>query len=193
MVDKDPTTVQAAFEVLLEEMETEIELINQTGARAFAERNYGAARAVLDRADQATVLHEKLAALRSEWEKVAPVVTTNGASASLNGSHDLTRLQRGLRTRETAYFKPILQILSQMGGTGQVADVLERVPKVMKGILTDVDFEPLTADSEMPRWWNAAQWAHNAMAQAGLLKVDSPRGVWEMTEAGHKLIAEFSA
>jgi len=191
MVEKDPTTVEAGFEILLEEMETEIEFINQSGAKAFAARNYEAARAVLERADQATHLREKLAALRTEWEKFAPGATTNGTSANKNGSHDLNRLQRGIRTRETAYFKPILQVLNQMGGVGDMTDVLERLPKLMKGTLRDIDFEPLTADSEVPRWWNTAQWAQSAMVQAGLLKADSPRGVWEMTEAGHKLIAEF--
>ena len=193
MVDNGPTTVQAAFELLLEEMETEIELINQSGARAFAARNYEAARAVLERADQVTDLRERLAALRTEWEKFTSSVSTNGASAKKNGNHDLTRLQRGIRTRETAYFKPILQVLNGMGGIGDMSEVLERLPKLMKGTLTDVDFEPLAANSEVPRWWNTAQWAQSAMVQAGLLKGDSPRGVWEMTEAGHKLIAEFAS
>jgi restriction system protein len=193
MVEKEPTTVQAAFEILLEEMETEIEFINQSGAKAFAARNYDAARAVLERADQVTSVREKLAGLRTEWEKLAPVVSTNGTGARKNGSHDLNRLQRGIRTRETAYFKPILQVLNQMGGVGDMADVLERLPKLMKGTLTDIDFEPLAANSEVPRWWNTAQWAQSAMVQAGLLKADSPRGVWEMTEAGHKLIAEFAS
>ena len=193
MVEKEPTTVQAAFEILLEEMETEIEFINQTGAKAFAARNYDAARAVLERADQVTAVREKLAALRVEWEKLAPAVSTNGTGARKNGSHDLGRLQRGIRTRETVYFKPILQVLNQMGGVGDMADILERLPKLMKGTLTDIDFEPLAANSEVPRWWNTAQWAQSAMVQAGLLKADSPRGVWEMTEAGHKLIAEFTS
>jgi len=192
MVDKDPTTVQAAFEILLEEMETEIEIINQSGAKAFAARNYEAARAVLERADQITALREKLSGLRSEWEKLVPVAGANGAGSKKNGSHDLSRLHRGIRTREAAYFKPILQVLNQMGGFGDMADVLERLPKLMKGTLTDLDFEPLAANSEVPRWWNTAQWAQSAMVQAGLLKSDSPRGIWEMTEAGHKLIAEFT-
>lgn len=193
MVDKDPTTVQAAFEILLEEMETEIEIINQSGAKAFAARNYDAARAVLERADQITALREKLSGLRNEWEKLVPVAGANGAGSKKNGSHDLSRLHRGIRTREAAYFKPILQVLNQMGGFGDMADVLERLPKLMKGTLTDLDFEPLAANSEVPRWWNTAQWAQSAMVQAGLLKSDSPRGIWEMTEAGHKLIAEFAA
>ena len=189
----DPTTVLAGFEILVEEMETEIEFINQAGSRAFAARDYEGARAVLQRADQATALREKLVALRAEWEKISPTVTAEGGNAKKNGSHDLNRLHRGIRTRETAYFQPILQVLNQLGGSAQMGEVLERLPKVMKGILADVDFEPLAPDSELPRWWNTAQWAHNAMVQAGLLKSDAPRGVWEMSESGYKLISEFNS
>ena len=191
--DNGPTTVLAGFEILLEEMETEIEFINQAGSRAFAGRDYEGARQILERADHASALREKLAELRAEWEKVTPAVTADSGSAKRNGSHDLSRLRRGIRTRETVYFKPILQVLSQMGGAGQMDEVLDRLPKVMKGTLTEVDFEPLAATSDVPRWWNTAQWAHNSMAQAGLLKTDSPRGVWELSEAGHKLIAEFNS
>lgn len=192
-VKNDPTTVLAGFEILVEEMETEIEFINQAGARAFAARDYEGARAVLERADQATALREKLVALRAEWEKFSSAIASDGENAKRNGSYDLNRLHRGIRTREAAYFQPILQVLNQMGGTAQMVEVLERLPKVMKGTLDDVDFEPLAADSELPRWWNTAQWAHSAMVQAGLLKGDSPRGVWEMSEAGYRLITEINS
>jgi len=191
--NNDPTTVLAGFEILVEEMETEIEFINQAGARAFAARDYEGARVVLEKADQATALREKLAALRAEWERISPAITTAGGHAKRNGSHDLSRLRRGIRTREAAYFQPILQVLNQLGGSAEMGEVLERLPKAMKGTLTDVDFEPLAADSELPRWWNTAQWAHNAMVQTGLLKGDSIRGVWEMSETGYKLITELNS
>lgn len=191
--DNHPTTVLAGFEILLEEMETEIEFINQAGARAFAAHDYEGARLVLERADQATALREKLVTLRTEWEKVSQTVSQDAGIAKRNGIHDLGRLSRPLRTSETAYFQPILQVLNQMGGSGEMDEVLERLPKLMKGTLADADFEPLANGSQVPRWWNTAQWAHNAMVSAGLLKGDSPRGVWELSEAGNRLIAEFNA
>ncbi len=36
----------------------------------------------------------------------------------------------------------------------------------------------------MQLWRNSAQWARNSMVQEGLLKADSPRGVWNISEAG---------
>jgi len=39
-------------------------------------------------------------------------------------------------------------------------------------------------ESQEPRRRNSAQWAHNTMRQEGLLKDDSPHGIWEITNAG---------
>ena len=192
-LEKNPTNVLAAFEILLEELETEIELINKAGSKAFANREYDRAREALSRADQATVFREQIAALRTEWEKIIPAANGEEEGIEKSERHNPARLRRGLRTRETAYFKPILQILSQMGGSAKTNDILSRVHKVMKGTLQDVDYEPLASDPEIPRWWNTAQWAHHSMVQAGLLKADTPRGTWEMTEAGAKLISEFES
>lgn len=191
-IEDNLTSVQAAFEILLEELEAEIEFINKAGSAAFASRDYDRARAALARADQATVFREQVAALRAEWEKLSPV---SSAEAEVGGTerHNLGRLRRGLRTRESAYIKPILLVLNQLGGSARVEEVLSRVQKVMKGTLRDVDYEPLASDPEMPRWWNTAQWARHSMVQSGLLKGDSPRGTWEMTETGVKMIAEVES
>lgn len=65
-------------------------------------------------------------------------------------------------------------------------EVLAQVEQMMKGILKDVDHEPLASAPDMPRWRNAAQWARQAMVEEGLLKADSPRGFWEISESGRK-------
>jgi len=89
-----------------------------------------------------------------------------------------------MRTREEAYYVPILQVLADLGGSGKVAEVLDRVGKKMKGILKKADYEPLASSPDNLRWRNAAQWARNSMVNEGLLKKDSPRGVWEITDKG---------
>ncbi len=69
-------------------------------------------------------------------------------------------------------------------------EILDRVGETMKDILKPVDYEPLASDPDMPRWRNAAQWARWMMVKEGWLKADSPRGIWEITEAGKKAFAE---
>jgi len=94
-----------------------------------------------------------------------------------------------MRTREESYVRPILKTLATMGGSGKMGDVLARVGTLMQGTLKKVDYEPLASDPDMPRWRNAAQWARNTMVKDGLLKPDSPRGVWEITDDGRKALA----
>jgi hypothetical protein len=96
------------------------------------------------------------------------------------------RLTRGIRTPEAAFVVPILRALEALGGTAPMQRILEKVGAAMKGQLRDVDYEPLKSDPSRPRWNNTAQWARNTMVAEGLLKNNSPRGVWEITAAGRK-------
>ncbi len=191
MIRNNPTNVVAAFEMLLEEIETEIDFTNRVGSRAFEASDYHRAREALEQAAQLTAYRDKLAALRREWERLVPAVDEETEDAETRESRrNLGRLRRGLRTPEDAYYRPILRVLVRRGGSGQVGEILEDVREEMKGVLRDVDFEPLASDPHNPRWRNAAQWARNSMVNEGLLKSGSPRGVWEITEKGREYLKE---
>ena len=75
-----------------------------------------------------------------------------------------------------------------MGGSGKVAEVLGRVGQIMKPVLKKVDYDPLASGADNPRCRNAAQWARNSMIRDGMLKADSPRGVWEIAEKGRAIL-----
>lgn len=82
------------------------------------------------------------------------------------------------------YRVPILQALSGMGGSGDAEDVLDRVGEEMMGLLSEPDYEPLRSEPDTPRWRSVARWARNTMVNEGLLKKDSPRGIWEISDKG---------
>ncbi|RMH13146.1 MAG: hypothetical protein D6698_14360, partial [Gammaproteobacteria bacterium] len=42
-------------------------------------------------------------------------------------------------------------------------------------------------------WRNTAQWCRNTMVREGLMKSDSPYGIWEITEAGRKYLQDESS
>ena len=48
--------------------------------------------------------------------------------------------------------------------------------------------EPQSSPDNL-RWRNAAQWARNSMVNDGLMKNDSPRGVWEISDKGRNFLA----
>ncbi|MFN3467237.1 MAG: winged helix-turn-helix domain-containing protein [Candidatus Brocadiales bacterium] len=87
-------------------------------------------------------------------------------------------------TKQSLYRKPILETLLEMGGSGDKNAVLGRVHEKMKGKFNSADYEK-TSTGEV-RWENTAAWERFKMVKDGLLKADSPRGIWEITEKGRK-------
>ena len=184
MIENNPTNVSSAFEMLLEEVEAEIDFVNGVGAKGFEGRDYEKAKEALERAGTLATFRDRLAALRKEWEQMAAAAERDEDEETRDQRRNLGKLRKGVRTPEAAYYAPILKVLDQMGGSGKVADVLERVGQLMKPVLKDVDYAPLASGPDNPRWRNAAQWARNSMVHEGLLQADSPRGVWEISEQG---------
>jgi len=189
VIENNPSNVSSAFEMLLEEVEAEIDFVNNVGAKAFAARDYDRAREALERAGTLTAFRDKVAGLRREWDELAAVAESQEDEETKAQRRDLGRLRKGLRTPEAAYYRPILEVLAEMGGAGETGEVLDRVGRKMKGLLKDVDFDPLASGPDNPRWRNAAQWARNAMVREGLLKADSPRGVWQISDKGREMLA----
>ncbi len=190
MIENNPTSVVAAFEMLLEEIEAEIDFVNRVGARAFEGRDYDKAKEALERAAQVTGFRDKADALRREWENLFAREEDEEGTEAHAERRKLGRLRRGLRTREEAYYRPILQALEALGGSAPMSRVLDLVLQSMKGVLRDVDYEPLASEPDMPRWKNAAQWARHSMVKEGLLRNDSPRGVWQISEAGKRFLQD---
>jgi restriction system protein len=184
VAQNNPTNVNAAFEMLLEEVEAEIATINTAGGNAFQAGDYSKAQDLLLRAGQVTAFRDKVAALRKEWEVLMPAP----AAAAQPAGSGLSRLQRGLRTPEEVFYQPILRALAKLGGSAKMGDVLANVEQQMKGMLKSVDDEPLTSDPDTLRWRNTAQWARHAMVQEGLLKSGSPKGTWEISDKGRAAI-----
>ncbi|MBK8914756.1 MAG: winged helix-turn-helix domain-containing protein [Phycisphaerales bacterium] len=188
MIENNPSNVSSAFEILLEEVETEIDFVNGVGSRAFEARDYGKAKDALERAGLLTSFRDRVAVMRKEWEDIAAVAEREEDEETRSERRNLGKLRKGVRTPEAAYYQPILTVLSRMGGTGKVAETLEQVKQLMKPVLKDVDFQPLASGPDNPRWRNAAQWARNSMIKEGFLKADSPRGVWEISDTGRRMI-----
>jgi restriction system protein len=102
------------------------------------------------------------------------------------------RISKGLRTPEPAFFRPILQALSDLGGSAKRSDVFSLLERSMRDVLKPIDYQTLSSESEQLRWQNSAQWARNLMVKEGLLQPDSPIGIWEITEQGRAWLMKNS-
>ncbi len=89
-------------------------------------------------------------------------------------------------TKSELYRRAILESLYEMGGSGQVDATLRSVEEKLRPHLSVWDYEREKPDSTGEiRWRHAAHTARNGMAHKyGLLKNNSPRGVWELTPEG---------
>ena len=176
--------VQSAFEILLEEIERILEDINDAGARAFQRGAYDEARQISERAKWLAEFHDRVKALQQEWASHFPGhIPREGTPHRGFG-----RLRRGIQTPEKAFRRPILEALVALGGRGRMSEVLDLVEKKMKGVLTDYDYQSLPSRLGTPRWRNTAQWCRLKMVREGLLKNDSPPGIWEISEKGREAL-----
>ena len=96
-----------------------------------------------------------------------------------------TRQPRG--TPEEAYHVPILEALVELGGKAPVSAVLERVYTKLEGRLQPSDLEFVPSGQE-ERWRNTAKWARADLKEQGYLAADSPKGIWEITDAGRRYL-----
>jgi restriction system protein len=181
-----------AFEMLLDEMETVVEGMNQEGALLLTAGKYDAARVLIEKVEAINAVRDKLQSLSEEWHQlsVKPVKKT-GKRARQRTPKSAPRLKKGLRTPEDAFKLPLLKTLIEMGGAGRVSDVIDHMEKHVKSILTEHDHELLKSSNE-PRWRNTVAWARSSMVKAGLLDQDSPYGVWTITEQGRVWAEEQS-
>jgi len=99
------------------------------------------------------------------------------------------KIKHGQKTKQVEYRTPILQTLENLGGSGNVNEVLDCVYKKMKDFLVPVDLEKLPSTRQI-RWRDTAIWERYYMIKEGLLKSDSPRGIWEISEKGKKYLKE---
>lgn len=96
-----------------------------------------------------------------------------------------------IATPGNAYWTPILSVLVELGGRGRRRKVIELVGAKMKNIFTPADYADLP--SHGVRWRTRVTFQASHMRRvANLLKNDSPRGVWEISDAGRQWLVEHS-
>jgi len=128
-------------------------------------------------------------AIDEKREKIRAIDKLTGVSEIGNGGPSGTAtggdIEDGAFTPIRGYWKPILQVLLEMGGRSRRARVIQLVGEKMSSILTEADRRKLP-NSNFIRWENRVAWQTSNMRKEGLIEASSPRGVWEITDAGRK-------
>ncbi|GGS47084.1 winged helix-turn-helix domain-containing protein [Actinokineospora fastidiosa] len=119
------------------------------------------------------------------------------ATPLVDDINSVLRRQLGLSERPAAraggpalgdreFEAPVLQALVRLGGSGQTKAVIDLVGEILAPRMREGDFERL--ESGDIRWRNRAQFARLNLIRAGLMREGSPRGLWEITDAGRQRV-----
>lgn len=98
------------------------------------------------------------------------------------------RAPKGSLLPEAEYELPLLEALLDLNGSARTSDVVDLLEKKLEGKLTEVDREKISSGEI--RWRNRVQFVRLGLIKEGLMVKDSPRGVWEITDAGRERIAQ---
>ncbi len=181
-----------AFEILLEEIETVANGLNDEGAQAFQKGAYDRAEKAIEEGKRLAEFREKVKLLQKEWIKLVSsrqrsILTKSRKKPRKKSANTLPK---GLRTPEEAFRVPILESLVELGGSAPMSEVINLLEIKMKRILNDYDRQPLPSDRRSIRWRNTAQWCRNTLVREGMMKRDSKFGIWEISEKGRKWLQE---
>ena len=178
--------VGAALHLLRDALAEEAQRINEEGAKAMKAGDYPTAEGVLDFAKRLLAFRSRVEGLGKEWAELEGLRDKSSEEVQqIVSKRFFGRRPSGDITPQIEYCRYILEVLVEMGGGGKTDDVLESVGKKMKPVLKPKDYEPHKSDAKQIRWRNTAQWARNLMVnEDGRMKKKSPRGVWEISEAG---------
>ena len=108
-----------------------------------------------------------------------------------SGPTKRTRAKKGTLLDERAYEGPILQALVEHDGRAAAREVLDRVGELVDDQLTEADRNTLNTGAV--RWHSRVQFARLRLKEQGLVKKDSPRGVWEISDEGRKHLSSQSS
>jgi restriction system protein len=89
-------------------------------------------------------------------------------------------MSRSKGSQFTRFFKPIIEVLQESGGSGTTAEVIDRVIEKMR--IPEAEQEVTLKDGQS-RVRNQVQWARLYLAYAGYIDA-SKRGIWSLTETG---------
>lgn len=179
-------TLDEAFELLHDSVRHALLDAQDAGADAFRTGDFTAAQAALERARQLQAFDAQIGALETGVERLLPEQESTGQLPLPGEAPALQpvyrRSRKGMKTPESAYLRPILEVLVELGGSGDVNTVLDRVYSRMAPQLNDHDRSPLASDGVTLRWRNTAQWARNAPREQRLLRTDTQRRVWAISD-----------
>lgn len=183
--------VEQAFENFLVELNEILAEAQAMIKRKVDEGRFGEVATLSQQAEQIQRLIEKVRALwasQGELQRFPTLVAPYARSRQQPSK----RASTSPITPRAAYIRPLLQALVDLGGGARVEKVLARVYELVRNQLKPKDLEKLPSGRDV-RWRNTVMWARYELKQQGYLNPNSPKGIWEITDAGREYLRQLQA
>jgi len=189
----DQNDVSTALGLLRDSLSEEEQRIRNEGAKAMQSGDYDTATSVIEFAKRLLTFQKKVEGLVGEWEELEDLRdAATPAVQEIVSKRFFGKKKKGEITPHTDFYRPILEALVEMGGSGKTKLVLDRVGEKMKGILKPLDYENHKSSDKQIRWRNSAQWARNTMVNDDGRMKKSRNGIWEISDKGRKWLGKQS-
>lgn len=172
----------AAMETQLREIARTIDRLTQQKVpvpevlRAEKTRLAAALGACTEAAQPLKLLRDGLEELLQKLNAGPPRPLEATVSKKSSASHS-----KSPKTHRTILRKLIIEELSALGGSASKGELYTRIEKKYEGKFLPGDFEYLP-DGKRIAWKNYCDWEGTLLRKEGLLKSNSPRGLWELSE-----------
>jgi hypothetical protein len=118
---------------------------------------------------------------------IRPAAKQEEAPRSRSKRKAETRSKKLLPQRE--FRRPLMRVLYELGGGASTKELKPILADRLRPELSEDDLRPVPSGGEV-RWWNAVCWERKDLVEEGLLKDNSARGVWELTDRGAEYIEQ---
>lgn len=186
------TDVEEALDLLAEEVREEIQRIRNEGAVAMTKGDYATATSVIEFAGKLESFAGNVDKLVEEWNSISDQQEAEPEPVRAIVSKIFpNKARKGTITSHEELYIPLLQALVNLGGKAKTKDAIDEVGRLMEGKLKPRDFDFLKSGSDTIRWRNKVMWARNSLVnQLGLMKNNSPFGVWEISDKGRQSLSK---
>lgn len=199
------TILAKKIEEIINDFDVLVDFLNQEGAQKFSVSDHLAAKKLLEKVEKIKNIRDDVASAYSELLSISDSsIDVNYQKTSLKVRESLfdfpeqrqyvkEKAKNGVKkTRQERFRIPILIALESLGGSAYCHNVLEIVEDLLKDEFTATDYGTLPSDHKTIRWRNTAMWARNSLRSEGFLKNKSPRGIWELDQAGWDYLEKLS-
>jgi len=193
----DTNTVTNKIEEVISELDILIDFFNQEGAQKFSISDHTKAKEILEKVEMLVKVrikivdaYQELSGMKSTKDrsdkpnKTQPAIEDIFAYKTKSKQTTTNQSNGKKKTHEEKFYDPILIALESLGGSAYSYQVIDIVHNLLRDEFNEIDYQGMPSNPKEIRWVNTARWARQTLKNEGLLKKNSPHGIWELDKAG---------